>query len=182
MSASRHGDQLKLIDMPEHLPNGLVYRPHFITRDEEDILLAYIQNASMPLLKFQQYESKRRGMGFEYDLPQFLLPLQIRIAKWLSVPRASVNEAFVQEYPPGYGIGWHRDRETPLVVGISLLGWARMRFRPLEKIGNPKAVVSFEVEPRSAYVMRGEIATRWQHSVAPVTAPRYSITFRTLPG
>ena len=181
MSIARHGEQLKLIDMSDQLPNGLVYRPDFITRDEEDILLAYIQNLSMPLLKFREYESKRRGMGFEYTLPQFLLPLQIRIAKWLSVPRARVNEAFVQEYPPGLGIGWHRDRETPLVVGISLLGWARMRFRHLERIGDPKAVLSFEVEPRSAYVMRGEVATRWQHSVAPVTALRYSITFRTLP-
>lgn len=176
----RHGEQQKLFDLPDQLPNGLVYRPQFLTESEEETLLAYIQNADMPLLRFGEHESKRRGMSFEYELPRFLLPLQLRISKWLSVPRASVNEAFVQEYPPGYGIGWHRDRETPLVVGISLRGWARMRFRPLERIGDPKSVVSFEVEPRSAYLMRGEVATRWQHSVAPVEALRYSITFRTL--
>lgn len=176
----RHSEQAKLFDLPDHLPNGLVYRPDFLSRDEEEVLLAYIQNLQMPHLQFREHESKRRGMAYEYQLPTFLLPLQNRISKWLSVPRKSVNEAFVQEYPPGYGIGWHRDRETPLVVGISLAGWARMRFRPLEKIGDPRAVVSFEVEPRSAYLMRGEVATRWQHSVAPVSALRYSITFRTL--
>ncbi len=176
----RHGDQSKLFDLPERLPNGLVYRPNFVTQDEEEILLAYIQNLSMPHLQFREHESKRRGMSFEYQLPHFLLPLQNRIAKWLSVSRGAVNEAFVQEYPPGYGIGWHRDRETSLVVGISLLGWARMRFRQLDKIGDPNAVVSVEVEPRSAYLMRGEVATQWQHSVAPVAALRYSITFRTL--
>jgi DNA oxidative demethylase len=176
----RHGNQYKLFDIPESFPNGLVYRPGFITEDEEEILLAYIENMHMPYLQFREHESKRRGMSFEYTLPQFLLPLQNRIAKWLSVPRSAVNEAFVQEYPPGYGIGWHRDRETPLVVGVSLLGWARMRFRQLKRIGDPKAVVSFEVEPRSVYLMRGEVATLWQHSVAPVTTLRYSITFRTL--
>jgi len=178
---ARHGDQIKLFDVPQSLPNGLVYRPDFITKDEEDILLAYIENLAMPQLQFREHESKRRGLSFEYDIPTFLLPLQNRIAKWLSVPRAMVNEAFVQEYLPGYGIGWHRDRETPLVVGISLKGWARMRFRPLEKMSDPKAVLSFEVEPRSAYLMQGEVATRWQHSVAPVTSLRYSITFRSLP-
>lgn len=202
----RHAEQAKLFDTHGHLPNGLVYRPDFLTPDEEEVLLAYIENLQMPLLRFREHESKRRGASFEYDLPAFLQPLQYRIAKWLDVPKHTVNEAFVQEYPKGYGIGWHRDRETPLVVGVSLKGWARMRFRPLpgvqqrqiEKIvwpervlpdtGDPRtfsrpgaaAIISFEVEPRSAYVMRGEVATKWQHSVAPVEALRYSITFRTL--
>jgi len=178
---ARHGEQTKLFDLPDSLPTGLVYRPDFLTAGEEEILLAYIENVSMPYLRFREHESKRRGMSFEHTLPSFLSPLQNKVAKWLGIPRRVINEAFVQEYPPGYGIGWHRDRETPLVVGISLKGWARMRFRPLDKIGNPKAVISFEVEPRSAYVMQRAIATQWQHSVAPVEAPRYSITFRTLP-
>lgn len=176
----RHAEQLTLIDLPQTLPNGLVYRPEFLTLSEEETLLAYIETMPMHTLKFGEYESKRRGVSYEYSLPKFLLPVQQKISKWLDVPRGKVNEAFVQEYPPGYGIGWHRDRETPLVVGISLKGWARMRFRPLEKIDDPKAVMSYEVEPRSAYVMRGEVATRWQHSIAPVSALRYSITFRTI--
>lgn len=178
--AARHGNQLKLIDLPESLPNGLVYRPDFLTEDEEAVLLAYIENIGMPHLQFREFESKRRGVSYEHEFPPFLVPLRNKVAKWLMVPKAGINEAFVQEYPPGYGIGWHRDRETPLVVGISLKGWARMRFRPLSEIGNAKSVVSFEVEPRSAYVMQKEIATRWQHSVAPVEALRYSITFRMI--
>lgn len=175
----RHGEQAKLFDLPDQLPTGLVYRPDFLTLDEEEVLLAYIENLQMPLLHYKGHTSRRRGMNFEGEMPAFLQPLQRRIAKWLDVPHKRINEAFAQEYPPGYGIGWHRDRETPLVVGVSLKGWARMRFRPLDKIGDARAVVSFEVEPRSAYMMQREIATRWQHSVAPVEAPRYSITFRT---
>ena len=177
---TRHGDQLKLIDTPERLPNGLVYRPDFLTPDEEAVLVAYIENLGMPYLQFKEFDSKRRGMSYEHHFPDFLLPLKHKIAKWLDVPKRGINEAFVQEYPPGYGIGWHRDRETPLVVGVSLKGWARMRFRPLDQIGSAKAVVSFVVEPRSAYVMQKDIATRWLHSVAPVEALRYSITFRMI--
>ncbi len=176
----RHGQQTKLFDLPDQLPTGLVYRPDFLTVQEEEVLLAYIDNLSMPYLTFREHTAKRRGMSFEGDLPLFLQPLRHRIAKWLDVSKHAINEAFVQEYPRGYGIGWHRDRETPLVVGVSLVGWARMRFRPLERIGDPAAVISCEVEPRSAYVMQKEIATRWQHSVAPVEARRYSITFRTI--
>lgn len=176
----RHGSQLKLIDTPDQLPNGLVYRPDFLTVEEEEVLLAYIENLAMPQLKFREHLSIRRGMNFEHRLPYFLLPVRNKIAKWLDVPREVINEAFIQEYPRGYGIGWHRDRETPLIVGLSLGGWARMRFRPLTQIGNAKAVVSFEVEPRSVYLMQGEVALRWQHSVAPVEARRHSITFRTL--
>src|ERR1043165_7545030 len=106
----RHGEQAKLFDLDVQLPNGLVYRPEFLSESEEEVLLAYIQNAAMHQLKFGEYESKRRGMSFEYDLPEFLLPLQNKIAKWLMLPRRAINEAFVQEYPVGYGIGWHRDR------------------------------------------------------------------------
>lgn len=176
----RHGQQAKLIDLPERLPNGLVYRPDFLTPDEEAVLLAYIENLGMPYLQFKEFASKRRGVSYEEHFLDFLVPLRNKVAKWLTVPKAGINEAFVQEYPPGYGIGWHRDRETPLVVGISLKGWARMRFRPLSDIGRASSVVSFEVEPRSAYVMQKDIATRWQHSIAPVEALRYSITFRMI--
>src|SRR6185436_15238395 len=120
----RHAEQPTLIDVPSTLTNGLVYRPEFLTLDEEETLLAYIQNMAMPHLQFNEHPSKRRGMSFEHTLPTFLTPLQNKIAKWLSVPRQEINEAFVQEYPPGYGIGWHRDRETPRVIGVSLQGWA----------------------------------------------------------
>jgi alkylated DNA repair dioxygenase AlkB len=178
--ALRHGHQAKLIDTAEAFPNGLIYRPDFLTPDEEAVLLAYIENLGMPLLQFKEFESKRHGISYEHHFPAFLGPLQNKIAKWLDVPRTHINEALVQDYPPGYGIGWHRDRETPLVVGVSFKSWARMRFRPLSDIGNAKSVVSFEVEPRSVYVMQKEIATRWQHSIAPVEALRYSITFRMI--
>src|SRR5687768_3622497 len=98
----RHAQQTKLFDLPDQLPNGLVYRPEFLTSAEEEVLLAYIENLPMPLLRFNEHESKRRGASYEYHLPVFLHTLQNRISKWLSVPRHRINEAFIQEYPKGY--------------------------------------------------------------------------------
>jgi alkylated DNA repair dioxygenase AlkB len=87
--------------------------------------------------------------------------------------------ALVTEYRPGTELGWHRDvGEFGIVVGVSLAGSCRMRFRryPPEKGAK---VFALDLAPRSVYVLRDEIRWRWQHSVARTKELRYSITLRT---
>ena len=67
-----------------------------------------------------------------------------------------------------------------LVCGISLGAACRMRFRPFPAPGARKRALSLEIAPRSAYVLRGDVRWRWQHSIPAVSALRYSVTFRTL--
>jgi alkylated DNA repair dioxygenase AlkB len=55
-----------------------------------------------------------------------------------------------------------------------------MRFRPYPPRGRAKDVLSIELAPRSAYVLRDDARWRWQHSIPPTHALRYSITLRTL--
>jgi alkylated DNA repair dioxygenase AlkB len=201
MAIARTGEQGKLFDLPVSMPNGFVYRPDFITPEEEELLLAYVENLPMERPVFDGHEAKRRlaAFGWSYDfrrerlvegppLPSFLAPMQRKIGKWLGISPARVVEALVQEYTPGSAIGWHRDNEKfESIIGISLKGWCRMRFRPLglkqskSRPARAKDVVSLEVEPRSCYIMQNDVRWRWQHSVAPVRTLRYSITFRTLP-
>jgi len=38
------------------------------------------------------------------------------------------------------------------------------------------------LQPRSAYLLRGPVRTQWEHSIPAVERLRYSITFRTLIG
>lgn len=84
------------------------------------------------------------------------------------------------EYPPGTPIGWHIDApHFETIVGLSLAGKARMRFRPYAA-KNDKAAIALDPERRSAYVMQGDIRWRWQHHLPPTKELRYSITFRTL--
>ena len=152
--------------------------------------------ATLPLeeARYKDYTAKRRAVsfGFDYDfsysalrpapdIPEVLLPLRGRVAAWLRVPPEAIRHALVAEYRPGTALGWHRDvPDFELVCGISLAAAARMRFRPFPPTGNRKEVLSLELAPRSAYVLRDDARWRWQHSIPPTKALRYSVTFRTL--
>jgi len=58
-----------------------------------------------------------------------------------------------------------------------------MRFRPYPpRGGRDPNTFALELQPRSAYVLQGNIRWRWQHSIAPTKALRYSITLRTAAG
>lgn len=196
---SRSAYQAKLFDKQITLPNGFIYRPDFLTITEERTLLSYIED--LPLehaVGAGIYQGKRRYLNFGWSysfkegkliegppLPFWLAPVAHKIAKWMDIPKAKVVEALVQEYPVGSGIGWHRDNEPfEYVIGISLGAWSRMRLRPMRSHQKRKRsvqdVVALELEPRSAYIMQRESRWLYQHSVAPVRALRYSITFRTL--
>src|SRR3989344_5201986 len=191
----REGGQYKLFETEATLDNGLRYRPDFISADEEEALLVWIGALDLSRARGgerREYEAKRRhaNFGWSYDfknerlvpgppLPPFLGRFARRIEKWLDLPRGRVVEALINEYTPGAGLGWHRDNEPfEHIIGISLAGWVKMRFRPY---ADKKAMVGIELEPRSAYLMAGPARWDWQHSVAPARTLRYSITFRTLP-
>ena len=194
----RAGHQAKLFDTGTSLPNGFVYRPNFLTPQEENELVEWFTDLPFERsVSAEGYEAKRRIMnfGWSYDfdtgvlipgppLPPFLQPLARKIAKWVDIPKTRVVEALISEYEPGAAIGWHRDNEPfESIVGISLAGWARIRLRPIAPVGTRKTkdVVSLEVEPRSAYLMQKESRWNYQHSIPKLSALRYSITFRTLP-
>jgi alkylated DNA repair dioxygenase AlkB len=103
------------------------------------------------------------------------------VAAWRGQPEASFVHALVTEYRPGTPIGWHSDApHFERVVGISLAGSARMRFRPYAAKNDRTAAIAIDLAPRSAYAMEGDIRWRWQHHIPPTRELRYSITFRTL--
>jgi alkylated DNA repair dioxygenase AlkB len=86
----------------------------------------------------------------------------------------------VTEYGPGAAIGWHRDKAVfGEVVGLSRL--APCTFRLRRAIGESEwERVSLVAAPRSAYLLSGPARTEWEHSIPPVAALCYSITFRNV--
>ena len=178
----------------ERLPRGMVYEADFITRDEEAALLEEIQKLPLSEAKYKQYTAKRRivSYGGTYDfsaneltpagpIPPFLDPLRGRIAEWAQSPASRFTHALIAEYKPGAQLGWHRDvPEFEVIAGVSLGGTCRMRLRRYPpKKGRDVETISLDLEPRSAYLMRGEARWGWQHSIPPTKMLRYSITFRT---
>ncbi|HYC56034.1 MAG TPA: alpha-ketoglutarate-dependent dioxygenase AlkB, partial [Candidatus Binatia bacterium] len=92
--------------------------------------------------------------------------------------------ALIAEYQPGTQLGWHRDvPDFEKITGVSLAGAARMRLRPYPpKKGRRDLTVPLDLQPRSAYAMRGEARWGWQHAISPTKELRYSVTLRTLVG
>ena len=65
-----------------------------------------------------------------------------------------------------------------LVIGISL--GAPCRFRLRRKQGNIWQRAAIELQPRSAYLLRGPVRREWEHSIPPLEQLRYSVTFRSV--
>jgi alkylated DNA repair dioxygenase AlkB len=178
----------------QRLPSGFVYQPDFITEDEKSRLLAEISHLPLHEAKYKEYTAKRRIMSYggTYDysgnelipagpLPPFLHELRDRISDWTQIRAGQFTHALIAEYQTGTQLGWHRDvPEFEVIVGVSLLGTCRMRLRryPPKKGRDPESL-SVNLEPRSAYTMRGQARWGWQHSIPPTKTTRYSITFRT---
>ena len=174
------------------MPEGLLYREDFLSSEDEAGLLAEIRRLPLEEAKYKSFTAKRRiaAYGSSYDfetnvlgpapeIPPFLLALKRRAADLIQVNEETMRHALVTEYRPGTELGWHRDvGEFGIVVGISLGGSCRMRFRRYPPAKGAK-VFSLDLAPRSVYVLRDEIRWRWQHSVARTKELRYSITFRT---
>ena len=181
----------------EHdLPPGLHYRDDFITEAEERELLDAIADVAFSDFEMRGVVARRRVafFGQSYDrmtagpVPSFLLPLRASVARWASVEADAFAMVLINEYRPGSPIGWHRDaRQYDIVAGISLLSPCRMKFRPYRSpastvlpSGRRSATHEVVLARRSAYLMTHESRTAYEHHIPPVTALRYSVTFRTL--
>jgi alkylated DNA repair dioxygenase AlkB len=174
------------------MPPGFSYRPDLLSAAEQGELLAHVAALPFRALEFHGFLGHRRVVSFGWrydfsagklqaadDIPAFLLPLRSAAADFAGVAPAELQHVLVTEYPPGAGIGWHKDKASfDDVIGVSLLSPCLFRFR--RKTGNTWQRASRRLEPGSAYLLRGDARTQWEHSIPAVGSLRYSITFRTL--
>jgi alkylated DNA repair dioxygenase AlkB len=175
---------------PPSLPAGSAYRDDVIAAGEEQGLVERLAALPFKPFEFHGHLGKRRVVSFGWryayagrallesdPIPAFLLPLREQAALFAGVRADTLQQVLVNEYPPGAGIGWHRDK--PMfedVVAISLLSPSVLRLR--RKRGAAWDRASIHLEPRSAYLLRGVSRREWEHSVPPVDRLRYSVTFR----
>jgi alkylated DNA repair dioxygenase AlkB len=180
----------------EEYPPGFRYRAGFLPPADEAALLSEIAGVAFADFEMRGVVARRRVafFGESYDggtaapLPAFLLPLRAAVADWARVEPAAFAMALVNEYPPGAPIGWHRDAPRyGIVAGVSLVTACRMKFRPYVRPGGReaarparRATHEIALEPRSAYLMTGDARSAYEHHIPPVSALRYSVTFRTL--
>lgn len=175
------------------VPSGLRYQPEIISSEVEAQLVADLADLPFKPFEFHGYLGNRRvvSLGYRYDyarrvveaatpMPAFLLKLREQLCGFARRPAEDFVQALINEYAPGAGIGWHRDKpQFGLVMGLSLSAPCMLRLRRKAGAGWERRAV--RLDPRSAYLLDGAARTDWEHSITPMEALRYSITFRTLP-
>jgi alkylated DNA repair dioxygenase AlkB len=181
-----------LFGAPEPAPAGFRYQPDILDAPEEAALARRLAELPFEPFDFHGHLAHRHvvGFGLRYDyasrqvraappIPGWLTPLRDQIGAFSGQSADAFVQVLINQYRPGAGIGWHRDKpQFDAVVGVSLLSPCTFRFR--RKVGEAWERKSLIVEPRSAYLLTGAARHVWEHSIPPAERLRYSITFRTL--
>lgn len=187
--------QAELFSNADVFPEGLTYQEDFLSADIEASLLKIIYALPLHEAQYKDWTARRRiiSYGGRYDfssnellaaapLPVWLHELRSAIAEWSGLPADDFNHAMIAEYQPGTQLGWHRDvPDFETIVGVSLVGTARLRLRPYPPaVGKGRTMLVLELRRRSIYMLRAAARWHWQHAISPTRCLRYSITFRTL--
>lgn len=174
-------------------PEGLAYREDFVDAEEERRLLELLEELDFREVTMRGQTARRtvRHFGLSYDyatggvvatdpLPAGMEWLRDRCAELMERDPEDLVQILLSRYPPGAGIGWHRD--APMfgsrIAGVSLGAACRMRFQ--RTVAGERSTSEIALAPRSAYLLSGTARWSWQHMIPPTRELRYSVTFRTL--
>jgi alkylated DNA repair protein (DNA oxidative demethylase) len=175
------------------LPEGMRVVPNVISGDDELRLLEVLRGLELHPYVAHGQPSLRRVRSFgmarvagAYDVgeaapwPDELEPVRDIAATLLGRSREDIVQLHVSHYPPGAGIGWHRDLPVfgSAVAGVSLLSACDLQLRRGDGRGAEKLIA--HLESRSGYVISGPARWQWQHRIAPLRSERWSLTMRTL--
>src|ERR1051326_9190588 len=163
--------QADLFGAARGLPDGFRYRPQIIDAAEEAALLAELAALPFRPFDFHGYAANRQvvSFGYRYDygqrgiieappLPAYLETLRRRAVTAFDKPAERFVQVLINEYRPGAGIGWHRDRpQFDEIIAVSLGAPCTFRFR--RKDGERWERASLTVEPRSTYLLSGPSRT-----------------------
>ncbi len=117
------------------LPEGFRYCPSILSPEDEEALARELANFPSKPFDFHGYLANRRVVCFDYNydyerravveaapFPSFLLTLRRKVAETFDRPADAFSQVLINEYRPGAGIGWHRDKaQFDEVVGCLCL-------------------------------------------------------------
>jgi alkylated DNA repair dioxygenase AlkB len=194
LSAAYALDQPDLFGAPEPtapVVAGFDYWLDVLSPGDQAALVADLQALAFRPYEHRGYVAHRQVAAFDRPAatdpagtadngwPPFLERLISRLGDRLGLEAERFVQVLINAYAPGAGIGWHRDR--PIygeVLGVSLLAPCVMRLRRRQGEGFERR--NAPLAPGSVYRLSGEARSAWEHSIVPLTAMRYSVTFRTL--
>jgi alkylated DNA repair dioxygenase AlkB len=160
---------------PKNAPLGLFVIPNWITEEEEQLLVNFFSDASKSG-EWSDHISKKRPtkhFGYRYEIKGYasstekamqdwgpLRPLADRIEK--TFPGVHISQCLANLYFKDSTIGAHRDRETPMVFGLSIVGDINMIWTEMANENNRYEAF---IPRRSLYIMSSDAALLWKHEV-----------------
>ena len=160
-------------DQPESAPPGLIYRPDFVTEEEETRLLECIDCAEW-ITELQRrvqhygwrYDYKKRGIDGSAqapELPEWARELGRRLVDKRLMPDPP-DQLIVNEYCGEQGITPHIDHPDDFaehVATVSLLETWDMRFT----LGRKEKPYYQTLERRSVAILTGDARYKWKHEI-----------------
>src|ERR1700735_4687939 len=108
---------------PEPDTRGFRYQRQIISEEEETHLVSELDRLDLKPFEFHGFLGNRRviNFGLKYDFsrrsvqraddtPSFLNDLLSRAASFAGREKGAFRQVGVNEYHPGAGIGWHKDK------------------------------------------------------------------------
>lgn len=171
-------------------PNGFYYFPNFLTSEEENQIMEYLNNNSEWFSVIPNTKSRKViHYGYEYpyqmaalsksnsnanlkkiqDIPEIFAKI---IKKVYDIPnlitlldKYDFDQLIINKYDPGQGISPHIDSTKffdKIIVCITIGSGINIEFQKLNSNNKFEAYV----EPKSLYVMSGDARYKWTHSIS----------------
>lgn len=176
----------------KHICEGLIYIPNFI-EEAEELLVTSVINESNWYEKcgrmMQSYGYNYRKGDYNIDLhktTEIPIELNFLLEKINNLTQKSFNQMTVNKYEAGQGIDAHYDHVTRFgdtISGLTLGSGCTLTFEYM------KNRVDMYLEPRSLYIMYGDMRYIWKHKISKLLydkvdgknikrGTRLSLTFR----
>lgn len=152
--------------------SDILYQKDFITLEQENeiskIIPRELSNQDKLLYsiyRFGKYVHPYNTNKISDEIPEILMKLNVGV---------EFDSVTINEFEKGQNIGFHYDsfHAGDKIAVLSLFGNSELTFR------NTKGdVKKFTIEPKSLYVIEGDLRTKWQHSSIALDY-RISVVFR----
>jgi len=189
-TGERNGEEIPL-DLNEYIiqkgPEKIFYIPNFISKEEENYLIEYVNKSPKP--RWTQLQNRRlqnwggvphpKGMIAE-EIPTWLKSIMNKVAAVGVFGEKKPNHVLVNEYLPGQGIMPHLDGPLfyPTITTVNLGSHGVLNFyRPIEEKGaddgettpamdwESRMEFSLLLEPRSLLILQDKCYHHFLHGI-----------------
>lgn len=156
---------------PPGAPGGLYVFPNWVTPEEEQEIVNFVCQGQWS----DEISAKRltQHFGYRYSVNGYWKSEEKLASDWgvlrkfadrieAEYPGIQIAQCLANVYQKDTGIAAHRDKETPLVFGISLVGDCNMIWSHLN---DEKVKYEALIPARSLYIMCDDAAFNWKHAV-----------------